>query len=149
MSSNQEQSRGLLSVLPKWIQMIIGLVTIGGFVVAALKFFNPIGKVDLSVWIQQEIPITLPAEVDSLPLILKYKDENIRRATVLTINISNSSSTPFGEKEKWPLTLRTEDHSKIILLANPKARPANLEVKVLDGTAPDILSLQIGLFRPC
>jgi len=111
----QDDQSNLLSRLNPWVT---GIVSVGGIIAVlwgALMLFNPIGKVDLTVRIEREIPVSLPSGVASLPIRLVYEGRDITRASMVQVEILNSGSTPIGEPEKegelkkrWKLDLRNK-----------------------------------------
>jgi len=130
--------------------VIIFLISVvGGIILYVVNYFSPIGKVDLTIWIQQEIPIILASDAGPLPLTLKYEDENISHATVLKIRIYNSGRTAIGENGQWSLILKTGDSSRMILLDKPITNPSNLGFTIIkEGEALDHLNMNIGLLNP-
>jgi hypothetical protein len=112
-------------------------------------WFNPIGKVDVTIQIEQETPVSLPADIAALPVQLVYEGQPITRASIVQARIINSGKTEIGEPGKtWKLDLRNPDGVKVVALGVPKPNPSNLVVTVESGTAPDILTLDIGLYNP-
>jgi len=118
-------------------------------------FFNPIGKVDLTVRIEREIPVGLPSGATPLPIRLVYEGRDITRASIVQVEILNSGSTPIGETEKegeakkrWKLDLKNRDGVAVVPLGTARSKPENLKVDVVSGPSPDLVSLEIGLLNP-
>ena len=117
--------------------------------------FNPIGKLDLTVRVDREIPISLPAAGTALPLRLVHEGRDIKRASVVQVEILNSGSLPIGEPERagepaktWKLDLRSRDGVTLVPVGATRRKPENLTVDVSKGPSPDIVSLNIGLLNP-
>ena len=82
--SKQNDQSNMLSRLNVWGAVIISAGTIIG---ALWWFFNPIGKVDLTIQIDRQIPVSLPSGVSSLPIRLVYEGRDITRASVIQVDI--------------------------------------------------------------
>jgi hypothetical protein len=137
--------------LPRWAQLIVSVATAGSVLWAALTYLNPIGAVEIVVWIQQEVPIKVPVESTPLPLVLQYKGTAITRATVASATISNSGRTPIGgdkEPEQWVLTIKSKDGAQIVPFVDPEPKPSNLKFTVLPTAAAETLRIQFGLLNP-
>jgi hypothetical protein len=131
-----------------WLSLILSAVAVLGALWAALMWFNPIGKVDVTIQIKQETPVSLPADIAALPVQLVYEGQPIARASIVQVEIINSGKTEIGERENtWKLDLRNPDGVKLVALGAPKPNPSNMVVAVESGTAPDVVSLDIGLFN--
>jgi hypothetical protein len=93
----QNDQSNLLSRLNPLLTVIVSVGGIMAALWAALLLFNPIGKVDLTVRIEREIPVSLPSGIEALPIRLVYEGRDITRASVMQVEILNSGSTPIGE----------------------------------------------------
>jgi hypothetical protein len=133
-----------------WTQLILGIIAVGGMIWAAIAFFDPIGDLDLTVQILEEVPVSLPQEAGSLPIELTYQGSRITRALFLGLEISNTGNRPLGSNnEKWRLTLRTVGRSELSLLGGLRRKPENLDVKIVGDeiAGPDRIVLEIGLLN--
>ena len=151
----QNDQPKLLSRLNPWVTLIISVGSVLTALWGALMLFNPIGKVDLTVRIEREIPVSLPSGVAALPIRLVYEGRDITRASVVQVEILNSGSTPIGEPEKdgepkkrWKLDLRNKDGVTVVPLGAARPKPSNVKVDVVRGPSPDVVSLEIGLLNP-
>ncbi len=144
----QNEKQSLLSRLEGWQKLLVVVVAILGSAWSALMYFNPIGKVDLTVRIEREIPISLPTNVGSLPLRLMYEGTDVKRASTVEVEVLNSGSTIIGgETQKWRLDLKSTDGSTVVPLGPLRPSPPNVEVTILKSS-PKIVTLEIGLFNP-
>lgn len=143
-----QPTKSLPERISLWTQIIMGIAAIGGMIWAALAFFDPIGDVDVTVRILQEVPVSLPDEAGSLPVELTYEGSRITRALFLGLEISNTGNRPIGaDDNRWMLTLRSSSGSKLSLLGKLHPKPENL---VVSYRVPGIdrIMLELGLFNP-
>jgi len=146
----QDNSRNLRNRIEGYARWITALAGAAVVIWSIFKFFIPVGDVDLTIWIQQEIPIVipeLPAAASQLSLSLTYDEEPISSATILDVNIFNSGSKPIGDQGPWQLALKTQDGARLVLLGQPETNPANLDLQLVDGSQSDALTLQLGLLN--
>lgn len=149
MSENTEEAFDLPSSISPWIELLLGMVAVVGLLWSVISFFNPLGNVDATVWVQQEIPVAPPAVGSPGSLQLFYDGLPIERATILQVNISNTGAEPIGEKGTWEnISITPDDKARIALLSQPTTNPTNLEFQVLTNTLTDTLTLQFGLLNP-
>ncbi len=143
------QTSNILSKLNPWLQFTIYTITIIGLGWGVVKFFIPIGETDLSLWIEEEVPIELPSEVNDMPLKLMYNNNLIRQATFVKIKVINTGSKSIGSNHQMEqITLKTIDSSRIVLVAQPNSEPSNIEVHVDPGSPEGSLILYVGLLNP-
>lgn len=143
----------LVANIQSFLDTPLGKAAVGlfSFVVPALlgvvwTLLNPFGKIEVTNRIERRVPISLPADVAEFPLGLQYAGKDIKRATLVDLEIRNTGSSPVGDNEKpWKLDLRSKDGSMVVAPGPPCPTPSNVKVDVVPGPSKDILTLEIGV----
>jgi hypothetical protein len=143
----EPRQQGFWGLLRSRIDWKISLGAIIAVLWLLLKWLNPLGELDLTVWVQQQIPITLPPQVNALPVKLTYNGVLINRATVLQVSIINTGAKPLGEAGAWTLVLKTHDGSRLVGLGRPTTQPDGIPVDISDGPSPDKVTVSMGLLN--
>ena len=127
-----------------WLKLV---ASVGALLGSAFLFFNPIGDVDLTVRIEQEVQASLPSRaVENLQLV--YNGKTITRALVASIEIVNSGRRRIGaDDQPWTMNLRTTDGSTVVALGAPRPTPASRRVTLAKGPTPDVAAVTFGLFN--
>jgi hypothetical protein len=146
LPSKQSNPNVSLKFLRENIDWKISIVAVVGAIWALLQLARP-GDLDLTVWIQQQIPISLPPQANALPVKLTYNGQAITQANVLQVSVINTGSKPLGESAPWTLVLKTRDGAKMVSLGKPTTRPDGIKVNVIDGPNPDRVALSMGLLN--
>ena len=152
--ATEDESRSFASRLNPWLTLVITAAAVLGLFWTVARFFNPIKDLDLTVWIQEEIDLGLPKEASSLnKLALVYDGKPMEHASVLRVNILNTGNVPIrpeesGAEKNWCLTLRSTNGAPIEQIGDIVSTPSNVEVSSKPGSAPDSLTLAIGLLNP-
>jgi len=129
------------------LNLVIGIGGAIAVIVAAVRFLSPIGKVDLTVRIDQEVQASLPSGVTP-NLQLVYDGKTITNASVIAVEIVNSGSTRIGADDQlWTLNVRSADGSRLVPLGNPRPIPASRHVSLSTGATADVATLTFGLFN--
>jgi hypothetical protein len=130
--------------LNPWLTLGGSLVSV---LVVAFVFFNPIGEVDLTVRIDQEVQASLPSRaVENLQLV--FNGQAIDRASIITVEIENSGRRRIGaNNEPWTVNLRSTDGSAVVPLGVPRPIPTSRTVSVSKGSTPDVATVTFGLFN--
>jgi hypothetical protein len=125
------------------------VIALAGTIWAGVSYFNPIGTVDLTVWIQDSVPVSLPPHT---PLELSYANEKISRAVVMRLSVTNTGRAPLGgdaPAERWTLTLKPVAGGKLVTLGTPLAHPENVVFDVSQSApAAESLDVNVGLLNP-
>ena len=127
-----------------WLKLV---ASVGALLGSAFLFFNPIGDVDLTVRIEQEVQASLPSRaVENLQLV--YNGKTITRALVASIEIVNSGRRRIGaDDQPWTMNLRSTDGSTVVALGEPRPTPASRRVTLAKGPTPDVAAVTFGLFN--
>jgi hypothetical protein len=128
----------------EWLAFLGGIASI---LYAAFKIFNPIGDVDLTVRVDQEVQASLPSRAaENLQLV--YNGQPITRASVVTVEIVNSGKRRIGaDDQPWTVNLRSTDGSTVVALGEPRATPTSRHVSIAKGQTRDAATVSFGLFN--
>jgi hypothetical protein len=137
-----------LSRLQWWVALVGGLGSAAAVVWAVVAFFIPIGTVDVTVRIDQEVQVGLPSGSARDALRLVHDGREITHASVMTIEVVNSGAQRIGSLDKpWELRIRSVDGSPLVPLGSPSVTPAGRPVSIRRGATPDVAVITLSLFN--
>jgi hypothetical protein len=125
--------------------VITGSVTVLGSV---LLYFAVARQFQLMVWVEDAKVYPAPVTRD-LSLPLRYGGTDARDVRVATITIANVGSSYIGEQQSlWKLHLSCPEAQSVAVIADPTVIPGSTVWSLLEQTAPNVVSLALGVLEP-